>query len=78
MLWLIICSKIWAFRPVAKFELFDNDISVTNKAEYITTLGINYFFNDWTRLQVNYCMIQESAIEQIANDRLMVQMQIKF
>jgi len=68
----------FGLQPVAKFEMFDSDISVTNKAEYISTFGINYFFNDWTRLQINYCMIQESAIKQIDNDRLMVQMQIKF
>lgn len=66
------------FQPVVKFESFDNDISVDNQAEYITTLGINYFFNDWTRLQINYTNIVESAYEQIKNDRLMVQMQLKF
>lgn len=68
----------FGFQPVAKFEMYDADISVDNKAEYLTTVGFNYFFNDWTRLQVNYCMIQESAATQIDNDRLMIQMQIKF
>lgn len=68
----------FGLQPVVKFEMFDQDIAVTDKAEYITTFGINYFFNDWTRLQVNYCMIQESAIQQIDNDRLTLQMQIKF
>jgi phosphate-selective porin OprO and OprP len=66
------------FQPVAKFEMYDKDLTVDNMAEYITTVGFNYFFNDWTRLQINYCMIQESAVQQIDNDRLMVQMQIKF
>ncbi|MEN8137804.1 MAG: porin [Bacteroidota bacterium] len=68
----------FGLQPVGKFEMYDNDISVDDKAEYITTLGLNYFFNDWTRLQINYCLIQESAIEQIDNDRLAIQMQIKF
>ncbi len=68
----------FGLQPVLKWEMFDEDITVDNKAQYLTTFGINYFFNDWTRLQINYCMIQESAYEQIDNDRLMVQMQIKF
>lgn len=68
----------FGLQPVLKFEMFDQDITVSDQAQYISTFGINYFFNDWTRLQVNYCMIQESAIEQIDNDRLAIQMQIKF
>jgi len=68
----------FGLQPVVNFEMFDNDISVDDRAEYFTTFGVNYFFNDWTRLQVNYCLTQESAIQQIDNDKLMVQMQIKF
>lgn len=68
----------FGLQPVAKFEMYDKDINVTTEAEYISTFGINYFFNDYTRLQVNYCMIEESSVAQIDNNRLMVQMQIKF
>ena len=68
----------FGLQPVLKFEMFDANKAVTTEAEYISTFGINYFFNDWTRLQINYCMIQESAIQQIDNDRVTVQMQIKF
>ena len=47
--------------------------------EQITTFGFNYFFNEWTRLQVNYLYkAEESANSEIANDALLVQLQVVF
>ncbi|MCK5907283.1 MAG: hypothetical protein KAG37_06820 [Flavobacteriales bacterium] len=70
----------FGLQPVLKFEMFDPDKNIDFELEeaYISTFGINYFFNDWTRLQINYCMINETAEKQIDNDRLAIQMQIKF
>ena len=41
------------------------------------TLGVNYFFNDNTRLQVNYQNKIETATT-IDNDALLFQLQVKF
>ncbi|MCK5729575.1 MAG: hypothetical protein KAH68_00785 [Draconibacterium sp.] len=68
----------WNFQPVIKYENFNNDISLgNNNMEHITTLGVNYFFNEWTRLQVNYEYKAEWAGE-VDNDAIMVQLQVKF
>lgn len=67
----------WMLQPVVKFEMFDLDNDIDNNEEYITTFGVNYFFNDWTRLQVNYQYKAEKAGE-IENDALLMQLQVKF
>lgn len=67
----------WNFQPVIKYENYNSDMDKDNNMEQITTFGINYFFNEWIRLQVNYEYAAEQAKE-IKNDRLMVQLQAKF
>ncbi len=67
----------WMLQPVVKFEMFDVDNDIDSNEEYITTFGLNYFFNDWTRLQVNYQYKAEKANE-INNDALLMQLQVKF
>jgi len=67
----------YMLQPVVKFEMFDLDMDVDSNEEYITTIGVNYFFNDWTRLQVNYQYKAEKAGE-IDNDALLMQLQVKF
>ena len=43
------------------------------------TFGANYFFNEWTRLQVNYLYrAEKGSLTEIENDALLVQMQIAF
>lgn len=64
-------------QPVFKFEGYDADTSIDDNSQTIMTYGLNYFFNDWTRLQVNYLYKAEQDNE-IANDALMVQLQVKF
>ena len=41
------------------------------------TFGFNYFLNDWTRLQLNYLYKAEDQ-EEISNDELLMQLQVKF
>ena len=40
------------------------------------TFGLNYFFNDWTRLQINY--LYQAEEKEIMNDMIMIQIQAKF
>lgn len=67
----------YQLQPVIKFELYDADGAIKNNEEYITTLGLNYFFNDWTRLQVNYRYAAEMPVDH-PNDQLVIQLQVKF
>ncbi len=63
--------------PVVKFEMFDADLNSDANEQNIITLGANYFFNDATRLQVNYRYRAEKGAE-IPNDEILVQLQVKF
>ncbi len=54
--WYVMTYYMFDFslEPVIKFEYYDKDMSLSDHQEYITTVGLSYFFNDWTRLQINY------------------------
>jgi len=74
-------------QPVVKVEMFDqdldNDLSITNVDKISTlTFGFNYFFNESTRLQVNYLYNAEKGIGNInaekPNDALLMQLQVRF
>ena len=73
----VLYNTPWNIQPVIKYENYNADMDKTNNLEQITTFGLNYFFNEWTRLQVNYEYAAEQAKE-IKNDRLMVQLQVRF
>lgn len=76
--WYVTGMYMFKFRlqPVVRYEYYDKDISADDKFQYITTLGINYFFNDWTRLQVNYLIGSENASE--IDNSVFVQFQVIF
>lgn len=65
------------FQPVVKFEYFDSDKDLGNNTEFCTTYGLNYFINDWTKIQANYVYRAERAHE-VDNDIFMVQVTVKF
>jgi len=65
------------FQPVIKFEYFDPNKDMPDDHEYITTFGLNYFFNDWTKVQFNYVYAAEKGTE-IDNDQVMLQFTVKF
>ncbi|HOP04595.1 MAG TPA: porin [Tenuifilaceae bacterium] len=67
----------WNLQPVFKFESYDSDMSIDSNSETIMTFGLNYFMNDWTRIQVNYRYKAEQAFE-IPNDQVVIQVQAKF
>ena len=64
-------------QPVVKYESYDSDMSISNNSETIMTLGVNYFLNEWTRVQLNYRHKTEQVLE-IPNDQVVLQVQVKF
>lgn len=67
----------WNLQPVVKFESYDPDMSIDTNSETILTFGLNYFLNDWTRIQMNYRYKAEQALE-VTNDQFVLQVQVKF
>ena len=66
----------WDIQPVVKFESYDPNIDEDMDAQSVITYGFNYFFNDWTRLQLNYLYKAEEV--EVKNDELLIQLQVKF
>jgi len=64
-------------QPVLKFEYFDSDKDLGNNTEFCTTYGLNYFLNDWTKIQANYVYRAERDHE-VDNDIFMLQVTVKF
>jgi hypothetical protein len=72
------------FEPVYKIESFETNKSdggevpvTTNESDYCQTFGLNFYPNDWTRLQMNYIYRAERPTE-VNNDMLLLQLQIRF
>lgn len=65
------------FQPVVKVDFFDDNLDRDNTTDFVTTAGFNYFFNDKTRLQLNYQYSAEQPVEK-KNDAIIMQVQIKF
>jgi phosphate-selective porin OprO/OprP len=80
----------WKLMPVVKYETYDPDMSKddydhTAYRQSAFTFGLNYYFNDWTRLQLNYLYNIESSsstditnYNEVPNDMLLLQLQVKF
>ncbi|KAF0204772.1 MAG: hypothetical protein FD170_197 [Bacteroidetes bacterium] len=74
----------WNVEPVFMYDFFHSGFMNTSSGQDIPieekyntlTFGLNYFFNDWTRLQVNY-LYRAETLEQ-KNDEIVVQLQVKF
>ena len=68
----------WNIQPVFKYEFFDQDLDIKDLGySERMTLGVNYFFNDKIRLQVNYQANIETYIN-IDNDKFLAQIQVIF
>ncbi len=72
----------WNLQPLVRFESWNTDMAkvaegVKKPIETIMAFGLNYWFNDWTRFQVNYLYKAEKKFE-VKNDELVVQFQIVF
>lgn len=83
MVQLLYLTK-WGVQPVVKFESYDPNTAADYDKQQDWTFGFNYFFNEWTRLQVNYVYRSEESgdteatYHEKANDFLVMQVQVKF
>ncbi len=77
----------WRLQPVVRYEKFDPDLDMApdqvllleNGVQNVITYGINYFFNDKVRLQINYLYrAEETAKLEYKNDMILTQFQIVF
>lgn len=66
----------WNVEPVFRFDFFDSG-NLQNYKENNLTFGVNYFLNDWTRLQMNYIYRSEEPSE-LKNDAFVIQLQVTF
>jgi hypothetical protein len=73
----VLYETEWNLQPVLKYERYDPDMDVDDDTWHAWTYGINYFLNDWTRLQVNYVRHIEDFRPALDNDEFLVQMQVK-
>ncbi|WP_321282161.1 porin [Marinifilum fragile] len=64
-------------QPVLKIEYYDSDKDMGNNTEFCTTYGVNYWLNDWTKIQANYVYRAERA-DEIDNDIFMLQVTVNF
>lgn len=67
----------WNIQPVFRYENWNTDIDTPNSTEHTLVFGLNYWFNEWTRVQLNYLYRAEERLE-IFNDELLLQLQIVF
>ena len=71
----------WRVQPVIKYEFYEPNAAAETLGDQqtIITYGINYFFNEWTRLQVNYLYkAEENGNVEVPNDALLFQLQVVF
>ena len=72
------------FAPIVKYQYYNvhsDNASINDQTFTEIIFGFNYYFNDWTRLQLNYVMTTDSYIssdKEYMKNYLVVQAQIKF
>ncbi|MCD4773897.1 MAG: OprO/OprP family phosphate-selective porin [Bacteroidales bacterium] len=74
---MVLYKTPWELQPVVKYGNYDSDSDLPNTMKNTYTYGINYFFNDWTRLQINYVVNDYIGID-LPNNLFIVQLQAKF
>lgn len=79
----------WKLMPLVKYETYDSDMDKedfdhTAFRNSTMTFGLNYYANDWTRIQLNYLYNIESSsskdianYNEIPNDMFLLQIQVK-
>jgi phosphate-selective porin OprO and OprP len=66
-----------ALQATARYDAYDPNIDISGNTLTNYTLGINYFINNWIKLQANYLFKREET-SQINNDVTEVQLQFGF
>jgi len=85
----IMYTTPWSLQAIVKYESYNPDGTaytyqgVAQTYDQSTfTFGLNYFINDWTRVQVNYLYSSEGktngVVNEYDNDAFMIQVQAKF
>ncbi len=79
----------WKLMPLVKYETYDpnmdlQDFDHTSFRQSTFTFGLNYYANDWTRIQLNYLYNLESSsstditnYNEVPNDMFLLQIQVK-
>ena len=67
----------WSLQLVLKYESFKPNVD-EDEREDVLTFGLNYFINDWSRVQINYLYCSEFPDENPDNDQVLAQFQAKF
>jgi phosphate-selective porin OprO/OprP len=62
----------------AKYDSYDPNKTISTDRTWIYTGGVNYFFNDYAKLTVDYLDRREETTTQVKNDILEVQLQLAF
>lgn len=84
--WYMMAAYKFPFNlePVYKVESYESNTGsneagspTVGASSMIQTFGLNFYPNDWTRLQMNYVYSSEDPAE-INNDALLLQVQVKF
>jgi len=75
-------QAVYSFVPktlqgVLKYDVYDADMSKANNESGVTTWGVNYFFNKWAFLQLNYELKSESGTK-VDNNALSAQFTSQF
>ncbi len=65
------------FQPFVRFDRWDPDTSISGNRKDITTIGLNWFFAQTTKLQINYNIITEES-NGVANNEFLAQLQYTF
>jgi phosphate-selective porin OprO/OprP len=62
----------------AKYDTYDpNRVILTDRSTWYIG-GINYFFNPWTKLYIDYTYKKEEAVKQVRNNLLAAEIQVQF
>ena len=62
----------------AKYDTYDPNKTVTTDRTKIYTGGINYYFNEWARITLNYLDRREETATQLGNNIFEAQLQLTF
>ncbi len=74
----------WMLNPIVKYQSFLVTTDIAGVDDQTMTefiVGFNYYFNDWTRFQLNYVITKDSYIPDnasYAKNYIVLQMQAKF
>ncbi|MDD5772343.1 MAG: porin [bacterium] len=66
-----------AIQPVVKYETYDPDKDIDSNTQKITTVGLNWFINDNTKLMVDYRARKDETVTTGSLNEVLAQIQIK-